>query len=88
MQTLKQLSAAAESLPALAELAYERYGIELMVRRRPDQGGGTFPETGNWRLLLRGPVADVWSRKGPNLAPRLRALAATMGGAGEAQPGP
>lgn len=46
--------------PAVAEAAWRRYGIDLLVRRR-----GAFPGHPEWKLLLRGPVAEVWSRRGP-----------------------
>ncbi len=45
---------------AVAEAAFQRYGIDLLVRRR-----GALPESPAWELLLRGPTADIWSRRGP-----------------------
>lgn len=42
----------------VAEVAYRRFGIDLLVWRR-----GRMPQTAHWRLLVRGPVADVWVRK-------------------------
>lgn len=54
---------------AVADEAYRRYGVDLLVRRN-----GVFPETPNWTLLLRGPDADVWSRNGPVTERRLEAL--------------
>jgi hypothetical protein len=60
--------------PALAEEAFRRYGIDLLVRRK-----GVFPGHPDWELLLRGPVADVWSRKGPVTDRRKEALAGVLG---------
>ena len=53
------------------ETAWRQYGVDLAVRRR-----GIFGGHPSWELLLRGPVADVWSRKGPVTAARRAALAA------------
>jgi hypothetical protein len=60
--------------PAVAEAALQRYGVDLLVRRR-----GVFPETPAWELLLRGPTADVWSRRGPLSDARKAAIAEALG---------
>jgi hypothetical protein len=60
---------------AVAEAAYRAWGVDLLVRRR-----GAFPGSRDWVLLLRGPVAEVWSRAGAPAERRLAALAATLGG--------
>ncbi|MEE2779746.1 MAG: hypothetical protein VYE15_04420 [Myxococcota bacterium] len=71
---LLQWNEVPERRGAAAEAAYDRYGVDLLVRRRADQGGGVFPEGGPWELLLRGPVADIWSRRGPVTEQRKQAL--------------
>lgn len=58
----------------VAEAAYQRYGVDLLVRER-----GAIPESPRWRLVLRGPVADVWSRAGPAAQRRISALAEALG---------
>jgi hypothetical protein len=58
---------------AVAEAAYQRYGIDLLVRRR-----GVLPESPAWELLLRGPTADVWSRRGPASDARKAAISQAM----------
>ncbi|MCB9730381.1 MAG: hypothetical protein H6744_03620 [Deltaproteobacteria bacterium] len=58
---------------AVAEAAYQRYGIDLMVRRR-----GALPESPQWELLLRGPTADVWSRRGPLSESRKSAISRVL----------
>jgi len=54
----------------VADIAAARYGTDLLVRR-----SRYFPGGSGWVLLIRGPLADVWSRAGPIAAERRRALA-------------
>jgi hypothetical protein len=56
---LLRLDDRAESRSDGLELAWKRYGVDLAVRRK-----GKVSEPPGWELLLRGPVADVWSRRG------------------------
>ncbi|MEZ4268196.1 MAG: hypothetical protein R3F39_17675 [Myxococcota bacterium] len=57
----------------VAEAAFQRYGIDLLVRRR-----GVMPESSAWELLLRGPTADIWSRRGPVTEARKAAISKAM----------
>ena len=51
------------------EQAWKRYGVDLAVRRK-----GKVPEQPGWELLLRGPAADIWSRRGEANEARRSAL--------------
>lgn len=41
----------------VAEVAHRRFGIDLLFWRR-----GRMPQTREWRLIVRGPLAEVWAR--------------------------
>jgi hypothetical protein len=41
----------------LAEVAHRRFGVDMLVWRT-----GRMPKNDHWRLLIRGPLADVWVR--------------------------
>jgi hypothetical protein len=55
------------------ELAWKRFGVDLAVRRK-----GRVPQQPGWELLIRGPVADVWSRRGQVNEERRGALARVL----------
>jgi len=67
---LMRLDDRVENRADALELAWKRYGVDLAVRRK-----GKVPEQPGWELLLRGPVADVWSRRGEVNEVRRAALA-------------
>ncbi|MGM0578720.1 MAG: hypothetical protein ACQEXJ_23560 [Myxococcota bacterium] len=60
---------------AVAKEARRRWGVDLLVRRR-----GAFPGGPGWELILRGPVADVWSRAGRLAEERKEAVGAVLEG--------
>lgn len=73
VSTLLQADERPSQRLTVAEAAYQRYGIDLLVRRR-----GAMPESPAWELLLRGPTADVWSRRGPLTDARKAMISATL----------
>lgn len=71
---LLRLDDRTESRSDALELAWKRYGVDLAVRRK-----GRVPEQPGWELLLRGPVADIWSRRGEVNEIRRQALSRVLG---------